>query len=126
FRGVRIVGGDVTRQTAPDGTVSIFGTLHDAIDLSTAAGMDADAARVAIAAAAGGGASGAAPELVVLPLSDGYHLAYFGRALADYQIQNVFVDAQSGALLRKYSDFLTEGVVGTGAGAYGDQKKISV
>ncbi len=37
-RGVRVVGGDLTRQTAADGTVSVFGTLHTdlALDLTPA------------------------------------------------------------------------------------------
>src|ERR1700742_3243723 len=33
-RGVRVVGGDVTRQSAPDGTVSVFGTLHPGLALN--------------------------------------------------------------------------------------------
>src|SRR5204863_5954502 len=78
-RGVRIAGGDVTRQTAADGTVSIFGMLHTALDLSTSPGMSAGDARTAIARAVGGEALGDV-ELVVLPLPDGYHLAYYGQA----------------------------------------------
>jgi Zn-dependent metalloprotease len=71
----------------------------------------------------GGQAFGAEPELVVLPMSDGYHLAYFGRATANLEIVNVFIDADSGGLLRQYSDFLSE--VGAGTGTYGDNKKVS-
>ncbi|HZP47144.1 MAG TPA: M4 family metallopeptidase [Vicinamibacterales bacterium] len=123
-RGVRVVGGDITRQTAADGTVSIFGTIHDVGALSTTPGLSADAARTAIASAVSGEPSGAAPELVVLPLSDGYHLAYFGRALAGTDIVNAYVDANSGALLQQFSEFINE--VGVGIGAYGDQKKLSV
>jgi bacillolysin len=125
-RGVRIVGGDLTRQTAADGTISIFGITHDAAAIDTTPRLSADDARRAIAAAVSGDPSGAAPELVILPLSDGYHLAYYGQALVGVEILNVFVDAGSGALLRQYSEFLTEGVVGTGVGAYGDRKKVSV
>src|SRR5262245_65595959 len=33
-RGVRIVGGDLTRQTEPDGTVSGLGVLHTAVRLN--------------------------------------------------------------------------------------------
>jgi Zn-dependent metalloprotease len=73
----------------------------------------------------GGEPFGADAELVVLPLSDGYHLAYVGQATAGLEILNVFVDAQTGALLRQYSDFLSEGVIGKGKGTYGDAKKIS-
>ena len=100
LRGVRIVGGDLTRQTAPDGTVSVFGTIHSDLALDTTPRLSADQARAAIARAAGGESSGASPELVVLPLSDGYHLAYQGQALADGEIFNVFVDAGTGATLQ--------------------------
>jgi Zn-dependent metalloprotease len=126
FHGVRIFGGDITRQTDATGTVSTFGMLHTDIDVTTTPRLSVDPARDAIGAAASGEPSGAEPELVVLPLSDGYHLAYFGQAFDGVEILNVFVDASSGALLRKYSDFLSEGVVVSGVGTYGDQKKVSV
>ncbi len=124
LRGVRIVGGDLTRQSAPDGTVSIFGTIHDAVDISTTPTLSADAARQAIAAAGGGAFRDGTLELVVLPLSDGYHLAYVGQATTDVDIVNVLVDAGTGTLIKKYSDFINE--VATGTGTYGDAKKLSV
>jgi bacillolysin len=122
-RFVRIVGGDVTRQLGPDGTVSIFGVLHTGINLNTTPALSADEAHLAIGRAVDGRARDAAPELVVLPMSDGYHLAYFGQAITDVALLNVFVDANSGALLRQYSEFLSE--VGLGKGTYGDTKKVS-
>src|SRR4051794_16284450 len=36
YRSVRIVGGDVTRQTAPDGTISMFGVLHGDLSVDVA------------------------------------------------------------------------------------------
>lgn len=123
LRGVRIVGGDLTRQTGPDGTVSVFGTLHGDLTLGLTPAVSADEARAAIARAVSGEALGPAPELVVLPLSDGYHLAYYGQAVAGLEIVNVYVDARSGALLQQYSDFVRE--IGLGKGAYGDDKKVS-
>src|SRR5262249_824199 len=125
YRGVRIVGGDLTRQTASDGTVSLFGILHTP-DLDVDPRLTADAARDALARAVGGSPFGDGVELVVLPLSDGDHLAYVGQAAAGLEILNVFVDAHTGALLRQYSDFAREGVIGTGKGTYGDAKKVSV
>ena len=126
FQGVRIIGGDITRQTDASGTVSAFGMLHTDVNIDPTPGLTPEEARTAIAVAVSGEFSGASPELVVLPLSDGYHLAYFGQAFNRVEILNVFVDASSGALLRQYSDFLTDGVIGSGVGAYGDQKKVSV
>jgi bacillolysin len=122
-RGVRIVGGDLTRQTAADGTVSVFGTLHTDLAVDLAPKLSIDDARTAIARAAGGETSSGAPELVVLPLADGYHLSYRGQAIVGVEIMNVFVDANTGGLLQQYSEFISE--VGQGAGTYGDMKKIS-
>jgi Zn-dependent metalloprotease len=123
YQGVRIAGGDLTRQLAGDGTVSIFGTIHSAVDIGMTPTLSAEDARLAINAAVNGQSFGAGVELVVLPLSDGYHLAYFGQAATSLEIMNVFVDASSGALLRQYSDFISE--VGAGTGTYGDNKKVS-
>jgi Zn-dependent metalloprotease len=123
LRGVRVVGGDLTRQSAPDGTVSVFGTLHTDVMLDLTPRLSADEGRTAIARAAAGEATGQAAELVVLPLSDGYHLAYRGQANVNGEIFTVFVDANSGGVLQQYSEFISE--VGVGTGAYGDSKKVS-
>jgi len=123
-RGVRIVGGDVTRQTGSDGTVSLFGMLHSGLDVGVDPALSADRARDAIASAVNGRWFGDdEPELVVLPLSDGYHLAYAGQAIAGLEILTVYVDANTGSLLQQYSDYQRE--IGTGKGTYGDDKKVS-
>jgi bacillolysin len=123
-RGVRIVGGDVTRQSGSDGTVSVFGILHSGLDIAVDPALSAERARDAIASAVSGRwFGGDDPELVVLPLPDGYHLAYAGQAIAGVEILTVYVDANSGSLLQQYSDYLRE--IGTGKGAYGDDKKVS-
>ena len=59
----------------------------------------------------------------MLPLSDGYHLAYRGQAITGIELVNVFVDANTGALLQQFSEFQTEGIVGKGTGTFGDDKK---
>src|SRR5262245_15824376 len=69
-RGVRIVGGDVTRQLASDGTVSVFGMLHTDLTIDTTPRLTLEHARAAIVAAVSGDAIRGEPELVVLPLSD--------------------------------------------------------
>src|SRR5262249_11441956 len=123
-RGVRIVGGDVTRQTTSSGTVSVFGMMHTGIDVGVDPALSAERARDAIAAAVNGRWFGELdPELLVLPLSDGYHLAYAGQAATSLDIRTVYVDANSGALLEEYSDFISD--IGSGKGAYGDDKKVS-
>src|SRR5262245_27766982 len=90
-RGVRIFGAEVTRQLAADGAVSVFGLLHDQVQIDTNPRLSAAEGRRAIETAAAGEALGDA-ELVVLPLSDGYHLAYYGQATTGAEILHVFVD----------------------------------
>jgi Zn-dependent metalloprotease len=121
--GVRIVGGDLTRQTADDGTVSVLGMLHPNVDVELTPALSREDARAAIDRAVSGEAFGDAPELVVLPLSDGDHLAYYGQAIDGHETVHVYVDAKSGALLQQSSDYLRES--GSGRGTYGDNKKVS-
>jgi len=123
IRGVRVAGGDLTRQSGPDGTVSVFGLLHTDVDIDVTPALSTEGARAAISSGVAGEPFGDTPELVVLPLSDGYHLAYLGQAIAGLEIVNVYVDAATGAVLQRYTDFRDE--IGTGRGAYGDQKKVS-
>src|SRR5262249_55867489 len=122
-RGVRIFGGDLTRQTAAGATVSLFGMLHSGIDVDTTPLLTVDAARAVLAAAVHGDVIGSDPELVVLPLSDAYHLAYYARVATALDQVSVFVDANSGAVLRQYSEFIKDVV--PGQGVYGDNKKVS-
>ncbi|HUK33317.1 MAG TPA: M4 family metallopeptidase [Vicinamibacterales bacterium] len=123
FRGIRIAGGDLTRQTAPDGTVSLFGTVHVGIALDTAPSFSVADAAQRIAVAGGGAVFGADPELVIAPLSDGYHLAYSGDVFTGLQAVHVVIDAKSGDVLQTYSAFTND--VGIGTGTYGDTKKVS-
>jgi hypothetical protein len=61
-RGVRIFGGDLTRQMAADGTVSVFGMLHGGVEIDTGANLSVEDARRAIVAAVPGELAGAPPE----------------------------------------------------------------
>jgi Zn-dependent metalloprotease len=106
--------------------VAVFGHLHADLALDTNPSLAPADARAAIARAVAGEAGTADPELVVLPLSNGYHLAYVGQAVSGADVLTVFVDAGDGSLIRQYSAFQHEGVVGVGTGVYGDQKKVSV
>jgi bacillolysin len=128
YKGVRVFGGDVARQTERGVTVSLFGTIYDDIDLDTNPGVSADEARDAIEQAAGAPMRpGASPELMVLPrASGGYDLAYRARVFSEAGLFMYFVDARSGAVLLQYNDLKTENAIGKGTGVLGDDKKLSV
>jgi len=128
YKGVRVFGGDVARQTERGVTVSLFGTIYDDIDLDTNPGVSADEARDAIERAAGVPMRpGASPELMVLPrASGGYDLAYRARVFSEAGLFMYFVDARSAAILLQFNDLKTENAIGKGTGVLGDDKKLSV
>lgn len=136
--GVPIFGAEVTRQTAGGVTVSVFGTLHLAVDLETTAALSTDAAARTIERLANRptGAS-TPPSLVVLPDRDGrdaYRLVYEARVFTGTQLMAYFIDASSGDLVWAFDDLKTQQptlpcaqcTIGEGLGVKSDTKKISV
>jgi thermolysin len=128
-RGVPVFGGELARQSDAAGTLTVFGTLYEGIDVDVASPLSP--AEVGARLAARGGrpfGSRGGPERVVLPLADGgYRLAWRVRAFFEetHDVRQVFLDAATGEVLREYSDLRTQ-AAGTGTGVNGDQKKISV
>ena len=131
YRGVRVFGGDISRQMDDHGVVvSMFGNLYTGIGIAPYPAVTADAVKATInqLASLEQGPNNA-PELVVLPIDDGasFRLAWRMRAVTDrMDIVQYFLDAESGSLLRQYSDLQTQSSVGRGTGVLGDSKKISV
>jgi bacillolysin len=128
-RGVPVFGGELTRQSDATGTLTVFGTLYEGIDVEVAPRLSPADAEARLAARGGRpfGSRGG-PELVVLPLEEGgYRLAYRVRAFFEesLDVRQSFLDAATGELLREYSD-LRKQAAGIGTGVLGDQKKISV
>jgi len=125
--GVRVFGGDLSRQTRSGVTESIFGTIYNSIDVNTVPTISADQARVAFANLQGTEFPvERAVELVILPRYEGgYALAWRTHVLSEQGWMNTFIDAQSGALLLQVDDRQTQSAVGTGTGVLGDKKKIS-
>ena len=131
YRGVRVFGGDISRQMDDRGVVlSMFGNIYGGIEISPNPTVSREAVTLTVDRLAGldqGDAN--QPELVVLPIHDGasFRLAWRMRAVTDrMDIVQYFLDAESGALLRQYSDRQSQSAVGRGTGVLGDSKKISV
>jgi bacillolysin len=128
-RGVPVFGGELVRQSDTAGTLTVFGTLYEGIDVDVTPRLRPAEAE-ALLASRGGRPFGSrgGPELVVLPLEGGgYRLAYRIRALFErsFELRQSFLDAATGALLLEYNDLQTQ-IAGVGTGVLGDQKKISV
>jgi thermolysin len=131
YRGVRVFGGDVTRQFDAVGSVaSIFGVLYTGIAIATDPTIDEDAARARVGALAGLRVpDGAVPELMVLPRDDGsgYALAWRLRGVTPaIDAIEYFLDAKTGEVLLQYSVRESQTAVGRATGVLGDSKKISV
>ena len=126
-RGVRVLGGQLVRQSVRGQTWSIFGTVHEGITLDPTPDISADTARGVVErdAQVTLGRS-REPELVVLPRDGGYALVYTIRAFGRDGLTRYFVDARSGAILATRSDLKTQVAVGGGTGVLGDRKKVSV
>jgi bacillolysin len=131
YRGVRVFGADISRQMDDRGVVlSMFGHVYTGIEISPNPAVTADAVKATVTElAALEQAADNQPELVILPIDDGatFRLAWRMRAVTDrVDIVQYFLDAQTGAVLRQYSDRHTQSTVGRAVGVLGDSKKISV
>lgn len=125
--GVRIFGGDITRQSVEGTTTSIFGTFYDTVAIGTTPTVTPEAARAAFGQMNGAPLPADRPvELVILPRDDGsFTLAWRTHVRANGTWMQTFLDAATGAVLLQYNDMQTQAAVGTGTGVLGDQKKIS-
>ena len=130
-RGVRVYGGDVTRQVDARGqAVSIFGTLYNGIAIPVAPTLSQAAAKQRIEAL-GGATLGDTrqPELLILPVAGGaYTLTWYERIFSPSTatLTAYFLDAHTGAVVKARNDLKKQGTVGRGTGVLGDQKKMSV
>ncbi len=123
--GVPVHRGGISRQLAGGVTVSIFGTLHEGIDVDTTPLVPADDARTLIAQQTGAGpATAGLPSLVVLhTLRDDYVLAW-RMPMADRQ--TYFLDAHRGRIVHEEGNVFEQGAsVGVGTGIQGQRKKLS-
>ncbi|MBI1874011.1 MAG: M4 family metallopeptidase [Acidobacteria bacterium] len=127
YRGVRVFGGDLTRQLAGDLAVSAFGTIYDGIDLDPTPALTAEEAAALVNASSGDAdRRRAPPELLVLPSRGTYALVYRDRVRTGMDVIVYFVDARSGELVLQYSDRKTQtSAVGRGTGVLRDSKKVS-
>lgn len=123
--GVPVVGGGISRQLAGGATVSIFGTLHEGIDVDTTPLVPADDAPALIAQQSGAGpATGEPPSLVVLQTLLGTYVLAWRMPMDDRQ--TYFLDAHSGRIVHEESNVFEQSAsVGVGAGIQGQRKKLS-
>ncbi len=127
INGLRIVGGEVTRQTAGGVTTSMFGSLFDVTGLPDQPQIPEERARAILRSLSTRDVPASRPvELVVFPIGDGtYALAYSTHVWTADGWMQIYLDAQDGRVLQQYNDLHTQAAVGRGTGVLGDTKKIS-
>ena len=123
--GVPVLGGGVSRQLAAGVTVSVFGTLHEGIDVDTTPLVSAGEALALIAQQAGARpATDEPPSLVILPTLLGTYVLAWRMPMADRR--TYFLDAHSGRVVHDESAVYEQSAsVGVGAGIQGQRKKLS-
>ena len=123
--GVPVRGGGITRQRDGNGSVSIFGTIHEDIDVSVVPRLSpADAVAALRQITAAEPAAGSTPELVITPRLAGGHALAWRIAMDDYQEYGL--NAHSGRVEYRAPLVRQERAVGAGAGIAGQRKKLSV
>jgi bacillolysin len=124
--GVPVYGGGISRQLANTGlTVSIFGTIHQGIDLDMTPQLAQHEALALVEQRAGAGPATDDPlTLVIVPTPfDTYVLAY-RATMRDFR--TYFLDAHSGAIVHVENEVDEQGaIVGIGVGVNNDRKKVS-
>jgi Zn-dependent metalloprotease len=126
-RGIRVIGGEVTRQSAGGVSTSMFGELRDVSGVAAQPQLSADSAREVYARLSTRDVPANRPmELVIVRTDDGRDvLAYSSHVWSGRSWLQTYIDAQDGRVLLQYDDLKRQAAVGTGTGVLGDAKKVS-
>jgi Zn-dependent metalloprotease len=124
---VPIFGAQLVRQRSADGVETVFGSIYpDDLGISLQPKLSLEDAVARVATLAGHAPHGRGPTLMVLPREDGtFTLVWSSRVRADKDIVALFIDAQTGEEVLRYSAIRRQSAVGTGTGVLGDRKKLA-
>jgi bacillolysin len=135
YRGVRVVGGEVVRETDGKVTLSVTASVYAGIRIDTDPVLSPDAAIAVFRRETGASAAARlAPELVVLPKDDNsYVLAYRLSAFLGHEMPVVFVNAKTGGVELRYNNLkfqqatalIGSGILVSQGLVASDQKKVA-
>ena len=120
--GVPVHGAGVSRQTRNGETVSLFGRIHENIEIGTVPSLSPDDALAGLAQATDA-SSVDTPDLVVLPLPDATYRLVYRALMSDARLY--FVDAADGSVVWSHDVTSRQQAVGVGTGIAGDRKNVS-
>jgi bacillolysin len=126
YEGLPVFGGQVVRQMDGRAIVSVTGRLYEALEIDVNPSITPEQAGAAALAAAGPGANVKGDtSLGILPVGNGYRLAYRMLVLSDWAVREVYVDADSAAILLSINGLQTQAAIGQGNGIFGTLRKMS-
>ena len=125
YAGIPVHGGGVSRQLDDSGlTVSLFGTLHQGIDVDTTPLLSgAEVAALLEVMHGGEFVADRQPPLSILPRLDGSYVLAYQIAMSDGYFY--LVGAANGKLLHRVHAFKSQSAVGAGADPTGIRRKLS-
>jgi bacillolysin len=128
YKGIRVHGGDIARQTERGVSVSIFGTMYPDINLGVDPALTtSDAAAIVKRESGVDLGPSKMPQLLILPQDNGYRLVYHAKAYTLDSATEYFIDANDGSLVMTLDAAQRQtAAVGVGTGVLNDQKKMSV
>ena len=123
--GIPVHGGGVSRQLDASGvTVSLFGALHQGIDVDTTPAFSgAEVAALLEVMHGGEFVADRQPPLSILPRPDGSYVLAYQVAMSDGYFY--FAGAANGKLLHRVHAFKSQSAVGAGADSTGIRRKLS-
>ena len=123
-QGVPVHGGGVTRQLDRGVTVSIFGTVHGAIDVGTVPGLSPAETLSHLRTVTGAEMlPGRPPTLVIFPMPDGSYVLTYRATMND--ARTYFVNAHTGRITYEVTELQAQSAIGNGIGIRGHRKKVS-
>jgi len=124
--GLPVFGGEIACQMDGRAIVSVTGRLYEALDVDVNAAITPDRANELAVVASGAGSNVyGETTLGILPVENGYRLAYRMRVLSEWEIRDLYVDADTGAILLSINGIHTQKAVGQGTGIAGALRKMS-
>ena len=124
YAGIPVFGGGVSRQLDAGGvTVSLFGTVHQDIEVDATPALSGARVTALLEQLHGGDVvAGGQPSLGILPLFDGSYALTYVVPMSDRRFY--FADAHDGQVLHTINASRTQSAIGAGAGTKGDRKKL--
>ena len=125
--GIRVFGGQMVWQKESGLVLSVTGNLYDDIDVNMTPTLTTSQAEDRALELEGPDAFVVGDtELLVLPLADGYVLAYYVLTRSPNALQVSFIDAHSDERVLTWNDLRTQyDGIGLGIGTWGDRKKMT-